>query len=109
MAKMSGSFFEKYSRKSSYKKLKTFYENPIVNLTLYRYLSAAKNELIYKFSDNKRYPQACKILDECFEDVFQYAGEHSRLKSTGSIKRFNKKILSRLKVVRIFLSTESAI
>lgn len=31
---------------------------------------AAKDDLIYKFMDNKRYEKACQVLDEGFEDAF---------------------------------------
>ncbi|MBP2258895.1 transposase-like protein [Virgibacillus campisalis] len=72
----------------------------------------AKNELIDKFSDNKRYEKACEILDDGFEDAFQYtvvAKGHSRLKSTNVIERLNQEVRRQEKVVRIFPNTESAI
>src|SRR5690625_366545 len=71
----------------------------------------AKNELIDKFNDNKRYEKACKILDEGFEDAFQYtvvANGHSRLKSTNAIERLNQEVRRREKVIRIFPNTDSA-
>jgi len=55
----------------------------------------AKNELIDKFNDNKRYEKACGILDDGLEDAFQYtvvAKGHSRLKSTNVIERLNQEV-----------------
>src|SRR5690625_7359017 len=71
----------------------------------------AKNELIDKYSHNKRYEKACKILDEGFEDAFQYtvvANGHSRLKSTNAIERLNQEVRRREKVIRILPNTDSA-
>src|SRR5690625_2589560 len=71
----------------------------------------AKNELIDKYSHNKRYEKACKILDEGFEDAFQYTivGQgHSRLKSTNLLERLNQEVRRREKIVRIFPNTDSA-
>src|SRR5690625_300332 len=71
----------------------------------------AKNELIENFSDNKRYEKACEILDDGFEDAFQYtvvAKGHSRLKSTNVIERLNQEVRRREKVVRIFPNIDSA-
>src|SRR5690625_3505825 len=62
--------------------------------------------------DNKRYEKACQVLDEGFEDAFQYtvvAKGHSRLKSTNAIERLNQEVRRREKVVRIFPNTDSAI
>lgn len=73
---------------------------------------AAKDDLIHKFMDNKRYEKACQVLDEGFEDAFQYtvvAKGHSRLKSTNVIERLNQEVRRREKVVRIFPNTDSAI
>lgn len=73
---------------------------------------AAKDDLIYKFMDNKRYEKACQVLDEGFEDAFQYTVAkkgHSRLKSTNVIERLNQEVRRREKVVRIFPNTDSAI
>lgn len=72
----------------------------------------AKNELINKFIHQKRYEKACEILDEGFEDAFQYtvvANGHTRLRSTNSIERLNQEIRRREKVIRIFPNTDSAI
>src|SRR5690625_6015808 len=62
--------------------------------------------------DNKRYEKACQVLDEGFEDAFQYtvvAKVHSRCKSTNDIERLNQEVRRREKVVRIFPNTDSAI
>ena len=72
---------------------------------------SAKNELTSSFMDQKRYEKACQILDEGFEDAFQYTvvGKgHSRLKSTNLIERLNQEIRRREKVVRIFPNIQSA-
>src|SRR5699024_4143084 len=71
----------------------------------------AKNELIKSFMDQKRYEKPCQILDEGFEDAFQYTvvGQgHSRLKSTNLLERLNQEIRRREKVIRIFPNIESA-
>src|SRR5699024_4274351 len=71
----------------------------------------SKNELVSSFINKKRYEKACQILDEGFEDAFQYTvvGKgNSRLKSTNLIERLNQEIRRREKVVRIFPNVESA-
>jgi len=71
----------------------------------------AKSALIDEYSDKKRYEKACEILDEGFEDAFQYtiAGKgHPRLRSTNVLERLNQEVRRREKVVRIFPNTESA-
>lgn len=68
--------------------------------------------MINKFIHQKRYEKACEILDEGFEDAFQYtvvANGHTRLRSTNSIERLNQEIRRREKVIRIFPNTDSAI
>lgn len=68
--------------------------------------------MINKFIHQKRYEKACEILDEGFEDAFQYtvvANGHTRLRSTNSIERLNQEIRRREKVIRIFPNTVSAI
>src|SRR5699024_1704780 len=69
----------------------------------------AKNELIEKFSDHKRYEKAGEILDDGFEDAFQYtvvAKGHTRLKSTNVIERLNQEVHKREKIVRTFPNTK---
>lgn len=71
----------------------------------------AKNKLVSSFTNKKRYEKACQILDEGFEDAFQYTivGKgNSRLKSTNLIERLNQEIRRGEKVVRIFPNVESA-
>jgi len=68
--------------------------------------------LINKFIHQKRYEKACEILDEGFEDAFQYtvvANGLTRLRSTNSIERLNQEIRRREKVIRIFPNIDSAI
>lgn len=48
-----------------------------------------------KFSNNKRFEKASNILDDGFEDAFQYtivAKEPSRLKSANVIERLNQEV-----------------
>lgn len=72
---------------------------------------SAKNELVRTYDEYKRYQKACQILDEGFEDAFQYTvvGKgHSRLKSTNILERLNQEVRRRERVVRIFPNIESA-
>lgn len=67
--------------------------------------------MINKFIHQKRYEKACEILDEGFEDAFQYTvvGKgHPRLKSTNLIERLNQEIRRREKIIRIFPNIASA-
>ena len=53
----------------------------------------------------KKYSKACEILDNGFEDAFQYTviGEgHNRLESTNLLERLNQEIRRREKIIRIF-------
>ncbi|MDI9412667.1 MAG: transposase, partial [Bacillota bacterium] len=55
--------------------------------------------------------KACKILDEGFEDAFQYSVNgiaHPRLRSTNLLERLNEEIRRREKVIRIFPNVDSA-
>jgi len=66
----------------------------------------AKNELISAYDE-----KACQILDEGFEDAFQYAvvgKRHPRLKNTNVLERLNQEARRRKKVVRIVPNTDSA-
>src|SRR5699024_8324739 len=70
-----------------------------------------KNELIKSFIDQKQYEKPCHILDEGFDDAFQYivVGKgHSRPKSTHLIERLHQEIWRREKVVYIFPNIQSA-
>lgn len=72
---------------------------------------SAKNELLDSYSHQKKYEKACSILDEGFEDAFQYTvvGKgHNRLKSTNLLERLNQEIRRREKVIRIFPNIASA-
>lgn len=72
---------------------------------------AAKDAVVAEYAEKKRYEKACEILDEGFEDAFQYTvvGKgHSRLKSTNVLERLNQEVRRREKVVRIFPNMESA-
>ena len=71
----------------------------------------AKNVLVSEYSDQKKYSKACEILDNGFEDAFQYTviGEgHNRLKSTNLLERLNQEIRRREKFIRIFPNRDSA-
>lgn len=72
---------------------------------------ASKNNLLEAYADRTPYKKACQILDEGFEDAFQYTvvgGGHSRLKSTNLIERLNQEVRRREKVIRIFPNVASA-
>ncbi len=72
---------------------------------------AFKNRLAEEYST--RYATMTEILDEGFEDSFQYcsieATNYSRLKSTNMLERVNEEIRRREKVIRIFPNEASAI
>ena len=59
----------------------------------------------------KKYSKACAILDNGFEDAFQYTviGDgHNRLKSPNLLERLNQEIRRREKIIRIFPNRDSA-
>lgn len=71
----------------------------------------AKNRLLKDYEDDPRYEKACTILDEGFEDAFQYSvngAAHSRLRSTNMPERLNAEIRRRERVIRIFPNVQSA-
>ncbi len=70
-----------------------------------------KKILMDRFAEDKRYAKACEILDEGFEDAFQYAvvGKcQSRIRSTNLLERLNQELRRREKVIRIFPNIDSA-
>jgi len=70
-----------------------------------------KRILLERFAEDKRYTKACEILDEGFEDAFQYAivGKgQSRIRSTNLLERLNQELRRREKVIRIFPNLDSA-
>lgn len=70
-----------------------------------------KDQVIAEYEDQAGYKKACEVLDEGFEDAFQYAvvgPAHPRLRSTNLLERLNEEIRRREKVVRIFPNTASA-
>ena len=59
----------------------------------------------------KKYSKACEILDNGFEDAFQYTviGEgHNCLKSTNLFERLNQEIRRREKIIRFLPNRDSA-
>lgn len=71
----------------------------------------AKNDLIDMFINDKKYTKACEILDNGFEDAFQYLAKdfkNKKFKSSNMIERLNEEIRRREKVIRIFPNVESA-
>ncbi|EHV0137670.1 MULTISPECIES: transposase, partial [Enterococcus] len=53
----------------------------------------------------------CEILDNGFEDAFQYTvigNSHNRLKSTNLLERLNQEVRRREKIIRIFPNRTSA-
>lgn len=70
-----------------------------------------KQEILEEFEIQARYAKACQVLDEGFEDGFQYVAigtAHSRLRSTNLLERLNQEVRRREKVVRIFPNVDSA-
>lgn len=71
----------------------------------------AKNAVVNKYGDQSKYSKACEVLDEGFDDAFQYIAlekKHNRLKSTNLLERLNQEVRRREKVVRIFPNVASA-
>ena len=70
-----------------------------------------KNLVLEEYADQACYAKACQVLDEGFEDAFQYTvigPAHSRLRSTNVLERLNQEVRRREKVVRIFPNVASA-
>lgn len=71
-----------------------------------------KDALLDEYGDSSIYAKACEILEDGFEDAFQYTLMphcHYRLKSTNMLERLNEEIRRREKVIRIFPNDASAI
>ena len=71
----------------------------------------AKNAVVDEYAGQSKYAKACEILDEGFDDAFQYIAlerTHNRLKSTNLLERLNQEVRRREKVVRIFPNVASA-
>ena len=70
-----------------------------------------KDPVIAEYEDQAGYKKACAVLDEGFEDAFQYAvvgPAHPSRRSTNLLERLNEGIKRREKVVRISPNTASA-
>ncbi len=83
----------------------------IFRLTSIDAARVAKNLLIEAYEEQSKYEKACRILDEGFEDAFQYSVNgiaHPRLRSTNLLERLNEEIRRREKVIRIFPNVDSA-
>ena len=92
---------------------KTFREQvkAIFRLTNIDAARVAKNLLVEAYEGQVKYEKACRILDEGFEDAFQYSVNgiaHPRLRSTNLLERLNEEIRRREKVIRIFPNVASA-
>ncbi len=83
----------------------------IFRLTCIDAARVAKNLLVEAYEEQPKYAKACRILDEGFEDAFQYSVNgiaHPRLRSTNLLERLNEEIRRREKVIRIFPNVDSA-
>ena len=83
----------------------------IFRLTCIDAARVAKNLLVEAYEEQPKYAKACRILDEGFEDAFQYSVNgiaHPRLRSTNLLERLNEEIRRREKVIRIFPNVNSA-
>ena len=83
----------------------------IFRLTCIDAARVAKNLLVEAYEEQPKYAKACRILDEGFEDAFQYSVNgiaHPRLRSTNLLERLNAEIRRREKVIRIFPNVNSA-
>src|SRR5699024_5728385 len=91
LTEMSSSFFKKYIQFYSNKELNLFREpvKSIFKFTNIDLVRTAKNALINEYIDQAKYTKACDILDNGFEDAFQYTviGQgHNQLKSTNLLE-----------------------
>ena len=71
----------------------------------------AKVEIMETYTENPKYKNACNILDDGFEDAFQYissGAKNTRLRSTNLLERLNEELRRREKVIRIFPNVASA-
>lgn len=72
-----------------------------------------KNLFLKKYESNPKLKDACKILDEGFEDAIQVLNLpeniQRRVRTTNCIERLNEEIRRRERVIRIFPNRESAI
>ena len=71
----------------------------------------SKEKIVETYINNQKYKTACNILDEGFEDAFQYitsGGRNTRLRSTNLLERLNEELRRREKIVRIFPNVSSA-
>jgi transposase-like protein len=83
----------------------------IFKLTTMKAAREAKNAVVDEYAGQSKYAKACEILDEGFDDAFQYIAlerTHNRLKSTNLLERLNQEVRRREKVVRIFPNVASA-
>ena len=70
-----------------------------------------KAKITETYIDDRKYKTACTILDEGFEDAFQYitsGGRNSRLRSTNLLERLNEELRRRERIIRIFPNVSSA-
>jgi len=70
-----------------------------------------KAKITETYIDDRKYRTACTILDEGFEDAFQYitsGGRNSRLRSTNLLERLNEELRRRERIIRIFPNVSSA-
>lgn len=85
----------------------------LFNFTDIEHARKALHQLLDAYANNPVYKKACELLEEGFDDAFQYACVFSvgsnRLRSTNVLERLNEEIRRREKVVRIFPNTASAI
>ncbi|MFB5366597.1 IS256 family transposase [Enterococcus faecium] len=88
-----------------------FLRNMIFKFTDIELARTAKNALVGEYIDQPKYTKACEILDNGFEDAFQYTvigNSHNRLKSTNLLERLNQEVRRREKIIRIFPNRTSA-
>lgn len=71
-----------------------------------------KDEIFFKYENEKKFQNSLNTLDEGFEDACAYLANdviHSRLRTTNCLERLNEEVRRREKVIRIFPNEDSAI
>ena len=104
-------FFKKHLQFHSKKNSKPFQEavKAIFKFTDIELARTAKNALVGEYIDQPKYTKACEILDNGFEDAFQYTvigNSHNRLKSTNLLERLNQEVRREEKRLFGFFPTE---
>ena len=98
-----------YARFSSHSQTEQSIEGQLK--VCYEYAESHNYTVVGEYIDQPKYTKACEILDNGFEDAFQYtvlSNSHNRLKSTNLLEHLNQEVRRREKIIRIFPNHASA-